>query len=90
MATRLRSSRWSRTLPPIKVGCSVEEVSYCSSKNKPDLDAVGVVSDFVVVSVSNTNAAKDSFFERGVDEYCKSEDRRCDRIVVLPEPDSPL
>lgn len=55
-------------MPPISVGCRVEDVSYCNSKNRPALEAVGVVTDFVVVSVSNTKEAKDSFFESGVDE----------------------
>lgn len=50
------------------MGCRVEEVLYCSSKKRPAFEAVGVVTDFVVVRVSNTKAAKDSFFERGVAE----------------------
>ena len=41
---------------------------YCSSKNKPALDAVGVVAVLVVVRASKTKAAKDSFFDSGVDE----------------------
>lgn len=74
----------------MRVGCNVDEVSYCSSKNRPDLEAVGVVTDLVVVSVSKTNAANDNFFDRGVDECCKSDESRCDLMVVLPVPDSPL
>lgn len=58
------------------MGCKDEVVSYCSSKNKPALDAVGVVTDFVVVNVSNTKAAKDSFLDRGVEEYCRRDERR--------------
>lgn len=46
--------------------------------------------DLVVVSVSKTKAARDSFEDKGVDEKDKNEDRRCERMVVLPEPDSPL
>jgi hypothetical protein len=44
------------------------EVSYWSSNNKPALDALGVVRDFVVVKVSNRNAAWDIFWDRGVCE----------------------
>lgn len=77
-------------MPPINVGCNVDEVSYCSSKNRPAFEAVGVVTDFVVVSESKTNAAKDSFFDKGVDEYWRRDERRCDRIVVFPVPVSPL
>lgn len=51
---------------------------------------MGVVTDFVVVRVSKTNAAKESFFERGVAEYSSSAERRCDLNVVLPAPVSPL
>lgn len=77
-------------MPPIKVGLTDEEASYCSSKNRPALDAVGVVTDLVVVRVSNTKAAYDSFVDRGVEENERNDDSRCDRIVVLPEPLSPL
>lgn len=49
-----------------------------------------VVTDLVVVRVSKTNAARDSFEERGVEENERNDERRCDRTVVLPEPDSPL
>jgi hypothetical protein len=77
-------------LPPIKVGCDVEAVSYCNSKKSPAFDAVGVVAVFVVVSVSNTYAARESFVERGVDDFLRMADSKCDRTVVLPEPDSPL
>ncbi len=54
------------------------------------MEAVGVVRDFVVVSVSKTKAASDSFVDNGVDEKDRMDERRCERIVVLPEPDSPL
>jgi hypothetical protein len=54
------------------------------------LEAVGVVTDFVVVRVSKTKAAKESFFERGVAEYSRRAERRCDLNVVLPAPVSPL
>jgi len=40
------------------------------------LDAVGVVSDLVVVRVSNKKAASDILFERGVDEKLSNEERR--------------
>lgn len=86
---RFLSKRWSRILPPIKVGL-FEDGSYCNSKNRPALDAVGVVTDLVVVRVSNTKAANDSFVESGVEEYDKREDRRCERMVVFPDPVSPL
>lgn len=42
-------------------------VSYCSSKKRPALDAVGVVTDLVVVRLSKTNAAYESLFDSGVD-----------------------
>ena len=74
----------------MSVGFIVDEASYCNSKKSPAFDAVGVVSDFVVVSVSNTKAARESFVDSGVEEKDKIEERRCERIVVLPEPDSPL
>jgi hypothetical protein len=86
----LRSSLWSRSLPPISVGWRAAEVSYCISKKRPALEAVGVVTDFVVVRVSKTNAAKDSFFDKGVAEYSRRAERRCDLSVVLPDPVSPL
>jgi hypothetical protein len=54
------------------------------------LEAVGVVTVLVVVSVSKTKAARDSFVESGVEEWARSDDSRCDRRVVFPEPDSPL
>jgi len=44
----------------------------------------------VVVRVSNTKAASDNFDERGVEENERNDERRCERTVVLPEPDSPL
>ena len=74
----------------MRVGCSVDEVSYCSSKYSPDLEAVGVVTDLVVVRVSKTNAANDNFLDRGVDECANSDESKCDLMVVLPVPDSPL
>jgi hypothetical protein len=40
--------------------------------------------------VSKTNAASESLVDRGVDEKDRKEDKRWDRTVVLPEPDSPL
>ena len=74
----------------MSVGFFVDEASYCNSKKSPALDAVGVVRDFVVVSVSNTKAARDSLVDSGVDEKDRTEESRCERNVVLPEPDSPL
>ena len=44
----------------------------------------------MVVNVSKTKAARESFVESGVDEKDRNEASRCDRMVVLPEPDSPL
>ena len=49
-----------------------------------------VVRDLVVVRVSKTKAASESLVDRGVEENERIEERKCDRIVVLPEPDSPL
>ena len=46
--------------------------------------------DLVVVRVSKTKAASDSFVDKGVDEKDKMEESRWDLIVVFPEPDSPL
>jgi hypothetical protein len=40
--------------------------------------------------VSKTNAAKDSFFDKGVAEYSRRAERRCDLNVVFPAPVSPL
>ena len=74
----------------MSVGFIVDEASYCSSKKRPAFDAVGVVKDFVVVNVSNTKAARESFVDSGVDEKDRIEESRCERMVVLPEPDSPL
>jgi hypothetical protein len=74
----------------MSVGCSCEEVSYCNSKNRPALEAVGVVEVLVVVRASNTKAANESFFDSGVDENESKADNRCDRMVVFPEPVSPL
>lgn len=71
------------------MGCD-EDVSYWSSKNRPAFDAVGVVTDLVVVKVSKTKAAYDSLLDRGVDECDKRAERRCDRMVVFPAPLSPL
>ena len=44
----------------------------------------------VVVRVSKTKAARDNFVDKGVDEKERMEESRCDLMVVLPEPDSPL
>ena len=74
----------------MSVGFLVDEASYCSSKKRPAFDAVGVVRDFVVVNVSNTKAARESFVDSGVEEKDRIEESRCERMVVLPEPDSPL
>jgi hypothetical protein len=68
----------------------VEEASYCSSKKRPAFEAVCVVIDFVVVRVSKTNAASESLDDNGVEEKDKNEERRWDRTVVFPAPDSPL
>lgn len=54
------------------------------------MEAVGVVEDLVVVRVSNRNEAKDILLDRGVEEKLRRDERRCDRSVVLPDPDSPL
>lgn len=43
-----------------------------------------------MVSVSKTKAARDSFVDSGVEEKERMDDSRCERMVVLPEPDSPL
>lgn len=67
-ATRLLSNRWSSTLPPISVGWREVEVSYCSSKNRPALEATCVVIDLVLVRVSKMKEANDSFLDRGVEE----------------------
>ena len=90
MATLLRSNLWSRSLPPMRVGCCVGEISYCNSKKRPALDAVGVVTDLVVVKVSKTNAARESLLDKGVEVRLSKEERRCERTVVLPDPVSPL
>lgn len=60
----------------MSVGLSVEEASYCSSKNNPAFEAVWVVIDLVVVRVSKTNAASESFEDKGVEEKDKNEERR--------------
>ena len=44
----------------------------------------------MVVSVSKTKAARESFVDSGVDEKDRIEESRCERMVVLPDPDSPL
>ena len=49
-----------------------------------------MVWDLVVVKVSKTKAARESLAESGVEEKERKEERRCDRTVVLPAPDSPL
>jgi len=77
-------------LPPIKVGFTDDDPSYCNSRNRPAFEAVGVVTDFVVVSVSKTKAAYEILLDNGVEENDKNDDSRCERIVVFPEPDSPL
>ena len=74
----------------MSVGLTVEDVSYWSSKNRPALDAVGVVAVLVVVKVSKTYAARDSFVDNGVEDLLSSAESKWERIVVLPEPDSPL
>ena len=74
----------------MSVGFAVDEASYCSSKKRPAFEAVGVVTDLVVVSVSKTNAASESFVDSGVAEKERIEERRWERMVVFPEPDSPL
>lgn len=53
------------------------------------MEAVGVVRDLVVVSVSKTKAARDIFVDKGVEEKDRMEDSECERMVVFPEPDSP-
>lgn len=77
-------------LPPIRVGLTEVVPSYCNSRKRPAFDAVGVVRDFVVVRVSKTNAAYDSFDDRGVDENERNAESACARIVVFPDPLSPL
>lgn len=74
----------------MRVGFAVEEASYCNSKKRPALEAVGVVTDLVVVSVSKTNAASESFVDNGVAEKERIEDSKWERRVVFPDPDSPL
>jgi hypothetical protein len=54
------------------------------------LEAEGVVAVLVVVNESNTYAAKDSLFDKGVEENDNREVSKCDLSVVLPAPDSPL
>jgi hypothetical protein len=49
-----------------------------------------VVVVLVVVKVSKMKVARDNLEDSGVEEKERKEDRRCDRMVVLPEPDSPL
>lgn len=51
---------------------------------------MGVVAVLVVVKVSKTYAASESFVDSGVEDFASSADRRWDRIVVFPDPDSPL
>ena len=74
----------------MSVGLAVDEASYCSSKNSPAFEAVGVVTDLVVVRVSKIKAASDSLVDKGVEENDRMEESRWDLIVVLPDPDSPL
>ena len=49
-----------------------------------------MVAVFVLVRVSNTYAASEIFCDRGVEDFARRAVNRCDRIVVLPDPDSPL
>ena len=72
------------------MGFGEEAVSYCNSKYKPAFEAVGAVTDLVFVSVSNTKVAYDNFADKGVGENERKDDNRCERIVVLPAPLSPL
>lgn len=60
----------------MSVGLTDEEVSYWSSKNSPDFEAVGVVAVLVVVKVSKTYAASDSLVDSGVDDLLRMADRR--------------
>jgi hypothetical protein len=48
------------------------------------------VAVLVVVSVSKTYAASETLLDSGVDDLLRSEARRWDRMVVFPDPDSPL
>ena len=54
------------------------------------MEAVGVVTDFVVVSESKRNANSEIFCDKGVEENERIDDKRWDRSVDFPEPDSPL
>lgn len=72
------------------MGFTEDEPSYCSSRKRPAFEAVGVVTDFVVVRVSKTKAAYESLEDRGVDEKDRNEDNKCERSVVFPDPLSPL
>ena len=74
----------------MSVGCKADAVSYWSSKNKPAFEAVVVVAVLVVVRASKTKAANESFFDSGVAENESRDERRWERMVVLPAPDSPL
>ena len=65
-------------------------MSYCSSKNRPAFEAVALVAVFVVVRLSKTYAAYESFLESGVEVNDRIDERRCERSVVFPEPGSPL
>jgi hypothetical protein len=73
----------------MSVGFTDDAVSYWSSKNRPAFEAVGVVAVLVVVRVSKIYAARDSFVDRGVEDFLRSADSRWERTVVLPDPDSP-
>jgi hypothetical protein len=66
------------------------EVLYWSSSMSPDLEAEGVVSDLVVVNASKTKLAHSIFLDKGVAEYERRCLSMCPRIVVFPEPVSPL
>lgn len=87
---RFLSSLWLMILPPMSVGLTVDDPSYCNSRKRPAFDAVCVVNDFVVVRASKTKVAYESLDERGVDEKERNDERRCERMVDFPDPFSPL
>lgn len=53
----------------MSVGFTADAVSYCNSKKRPALEAVGVVAVLVVVNVSNTYAARESLVDNGVEDF---------------------
>jgi hypothetical protein len=53
----------------MRMGLVEADVSYCSSKNRPAREAIGVVAVFVVVSASKTYAARESLLDKGVDDF---------------------